>query len=396
MKSKPVATRRSNADWQRYNRNMKLVAALFCFPFLLPAAPTFSRDVSPILFKHCSGCHRPGEVGPMALTNYKEVRPWAKAIQAAVLTRKMPPWHADPHYGTFRNDSRLKDAEIEIIVSWARNGAAEGNPEELAPLPQLTSEWQIGKPDAIYSIDEFTLGSNGPEDQQTFTVETKLKQAQWVEAVEIRPGNRKVVHHVQVSIDGVLLATYLPGAGPEAWPNGTARFISPGATLQFIIHYAPGKDEKDKTSLGLRFAKQPPLRELRQLHLTNSSFVIPANAEKHTVTAWIMLQEDTDVLSYLARMNYRGRTMRFEAVYPDSRKEILLDIQDYDVAWQTKYWNAKPIRLPKGTRVQITATYDNSANNRSNPDPSKNVRWGPGPQDEVMDGWLEFTTPLPY
>ncbi len=332
----------------------------------------------------------------MPLTNYKEVRPWAKAIQAAVLTRKMPPWHAAPHYGTFRNDARLKDSEIEIIATWARNGAPEGNPKDLPPLPQLLSGWQIGNPDAIYSIDEFTLGSNGPEDQQTFTVETNLNQAQWVEALEIRPGNRKVVHHVQVSIDGVLLATYLPGASPEVWPTGTGMLISPGATLQFIIHYASGKDEKDKTSLGLRFARQPPLRKLRQLHLTNTSFVIPANAEKHIVTAWTTLQENADVLSYLARMNYRGRTIRLEAVYPGGVNDILLDIHDYDAGWQTKYLNVKPVRLPKGTRINITATFDNSANNRSNPDPSKVIRWGSGPQDEQMDCWIEFVSPLPY
>ena len=326
----------------------------------------------------------------MPLTNYKQVRPWAKAIQAAVLTRKMPPWHADPHYGTFQNDSRLSDSEIETIVTWARNGAPEGNPKDLPPLPPIESTWQIGTPDAVYSMDEFTLGSNGPEDRQTFTVDTNLKQAQWIEALEIRPGNRKVVHHVQVSIDGTILATFLPGTKLERWPPGTARLIPAAAKLQFTIHYAPGKDEKDKTSIGLRFAKHPPSRELRQLHLTNNSFAIPPNAEKHTVTAWTNLEADADVLSYFALMNYRGRTMRFEATYPDGRNETLLDILDYDVQWQTKYLNAKPVRLPKGTRITLTATYDNSANNSSNPDPSKTVRWGLGPQDEQLDGWIEY------
>jgi hypothetical protein len=318
----------------------------------------------------------------MSLTTYKEVRPWAKAIQAAVITRKMPPWHADPHYGTFRNDARLSPAEIETIATWARNGAPEGNPKVLPPLPPIQTAWQIGKPDAIYSIDEFTLGSNGPEDQQTFIVETNLKESKWVEAIEIRPGNPKVVHHVQVAIDGSILAT----TQFEKWPPGTARLIPAGAKLHFTIHYAPGKDEKDKTSIGFRFAKQPPQRQIRQLHLSNNTFEIPANAEKHIVTAQTALAEDADVLSYFALMNYRGRTMRFEATYPDGHSEILLDIRDYDVQWQTKYINAKPVRLPKGTRITLTATYDNSANNPSNPDPSKTI----GPKEEKMEGWIEF------
>ncbi len=322
----------------------------------------------------------------MSLTTYKEVRPWAKAILAAVLTRKMPPWHADPHYGTFQNDSRLSDSEIETIATWARNGAPEGNPKDLPPLPPLRTGWQIGKPDAIYSIDEFTLGSNGPEDQQTFTVDTNLKEPKWVEALEIRPGNPKVVHHVQVAIDGRILATFLPGTKLLPPPSGTAVLIPAGAKLHFTIHYAPGKDEKDKTSIAMRFARQAPQRELRQIHLTNNTFSIPPNAEKHTVTSQTTLNEDADVLSYLGLMGYRGRTMRFDATYPDGHNEILLEIRDYDVQWQTRYVNAKPVRLPRGTRITLTATYDNSANNPSNPDPSKTI----GPKEEKMDGWIEF------
>lgn len=359
----------------------------------------------------------------MAFTTYKEIRPWARAIQAAVQNRTMPPWHADPHYGKFLNDARLKNSEVEAIVAWAKNGAPEGNSKDLPALPKFADGWQIGKPDAIYSIEEYTLGSNGEAEEQTFFVETNLKEDVWAESIEIRAGNRRVVHHAQVWLDqpvtgvfvspgapviddgckhpgggmwpGSILASFVPGQVAEVWPAGIARRIPAGSRLKFIIHYAKatGKEEKDRTSIGLRFAKHAPTQELHSVNLRNTTFLIPANAEQHVVTACYVLNEDADVMSYLAHMRYRGRSMRFEANYPDGRSEILIDIPQYDFEWQTKYRNAVPVRLPKGTRIRLTATFDNSPNNRNNPDPSKTVRWGDKTADEMMDGWLEFVTP---
>lgn len=421
-----------------------------------PPSPNFTRDIAPILFKNCTGCHRPGEIGPMSFTNYKEVRPWAKAIQGAVQNRKMPPWHADPHYGKFTNDSRLKDSEVAAIVAWAKSGAPEGNPKDLPALPKFAEGWQIGKPDAIYTIQEFTLGSGGQDEQQTFYVDTNLKEDTWVEAVEIRPGNRKVVHHAHVWLEspkvaksetpetplatpkpkrvsytmregsrvfakpdapviddgcnhpdggmwpgsspselGSILASFVPGKYPEEWPVGIAKRIPAGSRLKFTIHYSKttGQEEKDATSVGLRFAKQSPTQELRRIDLHNTAFLIPANSDNHTVTACYVFKEDADVLSYLAHMHYRGKSMRFDAVYPDGRAETLLNIPQYDFEWQTKYLNSKPVRLPKGTLIRLTATFDNSPNNRYNPDPAKVVRWGDNTVDEMMDGWFEFVTP---
>jgi len=390
----------------------------------------------------------------MSFTNYKEIRPWAKAIQAAVQTRKMPPWHADPHYGKFANDSRLKESEVAAIISWARNGAPEGDPKDLPALPKFAEGWQIGKPDAIFAIPEFTLGSNGQDEQQNFFVETNFKEDVWVEAVEIRPGNRKVVHHAHVWIEsprvaksetpetplpnkkrvsftmregtrvfakpdapviddgcnhpdggmwpgaeprelGSILGSFVPGKLPEEWPTGIARRIPAGSKIKFTIHYSKstGKEEKDITSVGLRFAKKPPAQELRRIDLHNSAFRIPANADNHTVTACYTFTEDSDVLSYLAHMHYRGKSMRFEATYPDGKTETLLNIPQYDFEWQTKYLNSAPVRIPKGTRIKLTATFDNSPNNRYNPDPSKVIRWGDNTVDEMMDGWFEFVTP---
>jgi hypothetical protein len=386
----------------------------------------------------------------MAFTTYKEIRPWARAIQAAVQSRTMPPWHADPHYGKFSNDSRLRDTEVNDIIAWAKAGAPEGDPHLTPPLPSFFEGWQIGKPDAIFTIPEFTLGASGQDEQQTFFVDTNFQEDVWVDAVEIRPGNRKVVHHAHVWIEnptppaprlpranrvsytfrqgtrvmtkpdapviddgcshpdggrwpgvltselGAMLSSFVPGKAPETWPSGIAKRIPAGARLKFTIHYSKStnQEEKDATSVGLRFAKGPVRQELRRIDLHNTTFRIPAQEENHAVTACYTFTEDADVLSYLAHMHYRGRSMKFEAIYPDGRTEVLLNIPRYDFEWQTKYLNAAPIRIPKGTRIRLSATFDNSANNRYNPDPTQVVRWGDNTIDEMMDGWFEFVTAL--
>lgn len=442
---------------------MKLLifALLLCSLSFAEPVPTYSRDIAPILNKSCVSCHRSGEIGPMAMTSYKEVRPYAKAIQSAVQLRRMPPWHADPHFGSFTNDSRLSDGELSKILQWVKAGAPEGNPADLPPAPKFANGWQIGEPNAVFSIQEFTLSSAGFDEQQTFFVDTNFKEDVWVQAVEIRPGNRKVVHHAHVWLespkiaasetpetpkavvpmakpvtkrvsytmregsrvfakpdapvidDGCshpdggmwpgsnpselasILASFVPGKAPEVWPAGIAKRIPAASRLKFTIHYSKstGKEEKDITSVGLRFAAAPPTRELRRIDLHNTAFLIPAGAEAHTVTACYTFNEDADVLSYLAHMHYRGNSMRFDAEYPDGRKETLLNIPKYDFEWQTKYLNAAPVRIPKGTLIRITATFNNSPNNRYNPDPGKVIRWGDNTVDEMMDGWFEFVTP---
>jgi hypothetical protein len=391
----------------------------------------------------------------MSLITYKDARPWAAAVREAVTIRSMPPWHADPHYGEFKNDSRLTDAEIATIRTWVQQGAKEGNPADLPPAPKYEAGWHLGKPDAVFTIPEFTLSAVGYDEQKTFFVDTNFKEDVWVDGVELRPGNRKVVHHAHVWIepaegaprpqpvasttaikprlsytlregtrvyarpdapvidDGCshpnggmwpgsrpselssILASFVPGKAPETWPKGIAKRIPAGARLKFTIHYSKstGQLEKDATTVGLRFADAPPERELRRIDLHNTAFRIPANEDNHTVTACYTFGEDADVLSYVAHMHYRGKSMRFEATYPDGRTETLLNVPRYDFDWQTKYLNTKPVRIPKGTRIKLTATFDNSANNPANPDPSKVVRWGDNTVDEMMDGWFEFVTP---
>ena len=433
-----------------------LTLACWNVAFAETAPVTFSKDVAPILYKNCLSCHRPGDVAPMSFQTYKEVRPWAAAIREAVVTRSMPPWHADPHYGKFANDARLSDADVALVRDWVKQGAKEGNPAEMPPMPQFATGWRIGKPDAVFTIPEFALTAQGYDEQKTFLVDTNFTEDVWVQAVEVRPGNRKVVHHAHVWIEspeaapvkqasaastvpakpkvsymlregtrayarpdapviddgcnhpdggmwpgshpselGSILASFVPGKAPEEWPVGIAKRVPAGSRLKFTIHYAKttGQLEKDATSVGLRFAKQPPERELRRIDLHNTAFRIPAQADNHVVTACYTFQEDADVLSYLAHMHYRGKSMRFEATYPDGRTETLLDVPRYSFDWQTKYLNAETVRIPKGTRIKLIASFDNSPNNRYNPDATKVIRWGDNTVDEMMDGWFEFVTP---
>jgi hypothetical protein len=338
----------------------------------------------------------------MALTRYGEVRPWAKAIQTAVQTRKMPPWHAEPQQGKFANDTRMSDVEVASVVAWVKNGAPEGNPNDLPALSQASSDWRMGAPDLVFSIEEHTLGSNGPSGQESFVVKTNLKEDIWVEAAEIRPGNRKVVHHALVTIESLgdpaeslVILNFIPSMSVARWPQGAAKRIPAGTSLRFTIHYANlvGTEQRDKTQIGLRLARHEVPQPIQQLTLSNKKFQIPANLDGQVVTASHVLTEAVELISYLPRMRSRGKSMRLIAAQPDGQSQILFNIPQYDSEWQTTYVNEVPVRLPKGTQILLTANYDNSPNNPNNPDPSKSIRWGEDPNGELMLCLIEFVTP---
>jgi hypothetical protein len=412
--------------------------------------PTFSRDVAPILYKHCVACHREGDIAPMSLLTYKEARPWAAAIRQAVLARKMPPWKADPRYGAWSNDPRLSESDIATIKAWAEGTKAEGDPKEMPAAPDFHDGWKIGKPDLVFSIPEQKLAATGPDGYVYIDIPTNFKEDRWVVATELRPGNRKVVHHAHVFVKenggkkaaeakdpvaeyakwlivtegtlqwmrpeapvidngcavdgngfvpgrkvtamGNLLSSYLPGRDAEPFPEGTARKIPAGATLNFQIHYArtTGKPETDATSVGLIFAKQPPQRVLYYTYLSNQMFRIPAGDPDHQVTDCHTFDKDLQVMSLTPHMHLRGKAMRYIAHYPDGRTETLLYVPAYNFNWQFTYHAKEPIRLPKGTRIEVIGEFDNSANNPLNPDPGKVVRWGAASEMEMMDGWMEY------
>lgn len=416
--------------------------------------PTWSKDVAPIVYRSCVGCHRPGDIAPMSFMSYKEARPWAKAIRAAAVTRTMPPWHADPKIGHFANDPRLAENEIAALRAWADGGAPEGDAKQAPAPPKFTEGWKLGKPDMVFDIGEdYVVEGAGQDINTNFTIEMKLDHDIWVTGVDLQPGNRRVVHHAHVKViepvtktkkklepdpvfnmakltvregteswlrvdapvldDGcshpgggdapgadreaeAVLASFLPGREPDSWPAGYAKRIPAGSKLQFAVHYSrtTGKREVDRTRVGFILAKEPPKFEVKRRDIHNTFFAIPAGAENHEVTACFTIPEDTMLMSYTPHMHYRGKAQRVEVTRPGSSEpETILNIPKYDFEWQTLYKFVKAVPLPKGTRLRIVAHFDNSPNNRANPDPARIVRWGTPTKAEMMDGWLEYITP---
>lgn len=415
------------------------------------AQPTFNRDVAPIVYKHCAGCHHPNDIAPMSLLTYKEVRPWAASIRESVVRHRMPPWKADAHVGKWSNDPSLRADEIATIVAWVDGAKLEGDPKDLPPTPVFAEGWRGGNPDAVIAIPKFTLSDKGPDEYKYFEVPTNFTEDMWIVSAELRPGNRKIVHHAHVfiveprkpdsarskvdpateyskwlhvkegslefirpdspvindgcAIDdngafpgkpptdlGNLIASYLPGRGPDVYPEGTARLVPAGSTLKFQIHYsrATGKVETDETAVGLKFAKEAPKQIARRIDLSNHMFLIPPGDPNHEVTECHSFQKDIYITSLTPHMHLRGKAMRIEVTFPNGRQQTLLNVPEYSFNWQITYHAAEPIFIPKGTRLKIDARFDNSKNNPLNPDPTKPIRWGAASEVEMMDGWIEY------
>jgi hypothetical protein len=371
---------------------------------------TFSKDIAPILYKSCAECHRAGEIAPMSLLTYNEVRPWAKSIRERVIDRSMPPWSADPKYGHWANDPRLSEREINTIVEWVSAGAPKGEDKDLPPMPKFTEGWTIGTPDVVVQMpDEYTVPADGTVPYLYFSMPTGFTEDKWIQAMEIRPGNRSVVHHViayaqDPSVrdtnpggEGELRRgrTHLGGITPNktgvTYAPGMARLIKKGSNIVFQMHYTTnGQASKDRTKIGFVFAKEPAKKVLLTGNAINARFVIPANNPAYEVKASKVFDEDVLITSFMPHMHVRGKSFIYTAVYPDGRSEILLNVPKYDFNWQHTYLPKEPIALPKGARLDCVAHFDNSAKNKFNPDPSKEVRWGDQTWEEMMIGWFTY------
>lgn len=383
------------------------------------APPTFTRDVLPILQNSCQGCHRPGEAAPVSFLSYKDTRPWAKAIREAVQLRRMPPWFADPHIGKFANDRSLNQKEVETLVQWADAGAPEGDPKD-APAPvRFLNGWNIGQPDYLVEMPgEFNIPASGTVEYTYFVMPTGFQEDRWVRMAEVRPGNRRAVHHVIAfvrepgskwlkdaqpgvaytpkkgtpdtsSFGGQWLVGYAPGSVPDTLDTGQARLIKAGSDIVLQVHYtATGKPEKDRTSVGFQFAKEFPRQRITTLAAANGKFNIPPHADNHRLDSSITLDQDVILTSLVPHMHLRGKSFEFRAIYPDGRTEELLRVPKYSFNWQLTYVPAKPVLLPKGTRIECSAWYDNSKNNPYNPDPTVEVHFGEQSWDEMMIGFF--------
>jgi hypothetical protein len=398
------------------------------------SAPTFSKDVAPILYKNCTSCHRAGEVAPMSLLTYQEARPWARAIRDNVTNGVMPPWHADPAHGKWANERRLSAEDKDIISRWVAAGAPEGDKKDLPKPPEYAKGWMIGQPDAVVAMEkEYSLPAQGTIDYQYFEVPTNFTEDKWVQAFEVRAGNRKVVHHVLVyarspqmtrppqafrqqnppgpmsptmikemeeakkdpqiaarqrdsaTRRGLLIAQVAQGTDATVFPAGAAMLLPAGTVLTFQIHYTTnGEAQTDRSSIGLKFAKEAPANVLRAAAMLNPRFMIPAGAPDHAVEAGMEFLEDVTIYNLTPHTHLRGKSWQHTITYPDGRSEILLAVPKYDFNWQTDYVFSTPLRVPKGTVIKTVAHYDNSKENKANPDATQPVYWGDQTWEEMQ------------
>jgi peroxiredoxin len=386
-----------------------------CFITRVPDAKkkadiTFTMEVSRILQNRCQECHRPGQVGPMPLLTYEDASSWSLMIREVVSEQRMPPWHADPKHGKFSNDRRLSEAERTKLLAWIDAGCPEGDAKDLPPAKTFTTGWTIGQPDVVFTFPKpFEVpakAGKGGIPYKYVLVPTNFDEDKWIQAVEARPGNYGVVHHIIVYIaegrkvlkepgDGIgggLLVAYAPGDLGAVFPPGTAKKIPKGATLVFQMHYTPnGSEQTDKSSVGLIFAKNPPKSDMKMRAVAQQLLLwIPPNADNHQVVSNTTFSKDVIVYSMFPHMHLRGKDFKFEVIYPDKKRETVLSVPRYDFGWQSNYVLEKPLHLPAGTRMECTAHFDNSAKNPNNPDPSKLVRWGEQTWEEMMIGFVAY------
>jgi hypothetical protein len=390
-------------------------------------SPTFYKDVLPILQKNCQGCHRPGEIAPFSLLTYTEARPWAKAMKVAVVTEKMPPWFADPKYGHFANDRRLSQNDVNTLVSWADTGAAEGNQKDAPPPVTFPDGWNI-KPDMVIEMPkDFHVKATGTINYQNILVKVNFPQDMWVVAAEMRAGNPKVVHHMRAivrpptstwlatAIPGEayeegsaemggarqgtdLLGKYNPGLGAQDFSiEDSAKFVPKGSDIVFNLHYTSvGTEQTDRSKVGLVFAKHPPAKRYWMSPGTPAAFnlAIPAGDPNAEVVSEVTVGIDDAKLVYIQpHMHLRGKDYELRVTYPTGETETVFKGK-WNFDWQVGYQLAKPLPLPKGTRVLAIAHYDNSINNKFNPDPTKTILWGDQNWDEMQSGFLGLIIPI--
>jgi peroxiredoxin len=367
---------------------------------------TYSSQISGVLQARCVSCHRDDGIAPFALTSYEDAASWAETIREVIRDERMPPWHASPKHGKFANDARMPDEEKKLVDAWINNGMPEGDPAARPAVPEFVEAWRIGKPDLIVRMPEpFTVPATGVVPYQHIVVDPGITEDKWVRASEARPGSSRAVHHIlafiqppgtkfsadRVGIGFEMIGGYVPGMPPMVLPEGTARLLPAGSKIVFQMHYTPtGTQETDSSELGLVFTDPQTVQKTIQMGAAvNTDFRIPAHAEDHTVRSNFRISHDTLLYSLMPHMHFRGKSFRYEALYPNGTREILLDVPRYDFNWQHIYYLESPKYLPAGTLMNCVAHFDNSEKNLANPDPNATVTWGEQTWEEMMIGYYE-------
>ena len=371
---------------------------------------TWHNRVSRIVQDNCQECHRSGENGPFELMNLADVKAQRAMIKKVVKNRTMPPWFATPETGHWRNDRSLTERDREDLLGWLEAGLPEGDTKD-APAPRVWLEgWRIGKPDVVLEVPEVQkIPAKGEVKYRYINVETSFDEDKWVKAMEIRPSAPQVVHHVLVflryprkhprakeqpndmgGLNGYFMGM-VPGQGHVVFPKGQAKFLPKGATLVFQIHYtANGTETEDQTRMGLIFNEGAPAVEIQTKGIANTLFKITAGADNHKIEASWTLPKNGRILSFDPHAHVRGKAWKYEVIYPDGKRETLLDIPRYDFNWQLLYELQEPLDLPKGSKILVTAWYDNSDKNPANPDPKKDVYFGEQTWEEMMIGYVNW------
>ncbi len=369
---------------------------------------TYANHIATVLNKNCVFCHRAGQIAPFPLTSYDETVGWAEMIREVTSEQRMPPWHADPKFGHFRNDARLSDEEKELIVKWVDAGAPAGDLSQAPAPPKFAEGWQIPKPDeVIYMADEpYEVPASGSVEYQRFVVDPGWTEDKWVRSIECVPGNPAVVHHIIVYLvpPGVTpsgqagrlrsnwLGAFAPGLRQVPLPEGYARYVQKGSKLMFELHYtANGTPQKDRSYAGFGFADPKTVKkEVAVQNAGNFAFKIPPGDPNYEVDSEFVFRQNALLMSVAPHMHLRGKDFLYELIYPDGKQETVLWVPNYDFGWQTTYELAEPKYVPRGTKLHCVAHFDNSSDNLANPDPTKEVGWGEQTWEEMMFGWFEM------
>jgi peroxiredoxin/mono/diheme cytochrome c family protein len=403
LAGKPVRVSRTEVTGCLIARSKKTASA---------ARITYTNQIARLFQKNCQECHRPGEIGPFSLLTYRQATGWADMIQETVQSGRMPPWYADARYGHFANDRRLSKEDKETLLAWIKDGCPEGDEKEL-PAPKAWQDgWWIGKPDVVISMKEdFAVPAEAGKvgvPYKYFTVPTNFTEDKWIQAAEARPGNRAVVHHIIAFVtepggtsgprrrggESGYLVGVAPGEEGLILPPGMGKRIPKGASITFQMHYTPnGVAQKDRSSLGLIFCKEPPKQLVRTAAISQPYLAIPPGDGNYKVKSSTKYDKETVILSFMPHMHLRGKDFEYRVQYPDGRSQVVLSVPHYDFAWQMRYVLAEPLHLPAGSTVHCTAHFDNSRNNPNNPDPTRKVTWGPQTWDEMMIGWMQYYQP---
>ena len=372
------------------------------------AAPvSYAQHVAPILERNCVACHSPGNIGSWSMSGHRKVKSMSAMIEEVLLTRRMPPWDADPAIGKFANAPSLTVADAQTLLRWVHQGAPRGEGDD--PLEQLhakatpPAEWPLGPPDIILRLPTVQqIPATGVLDYRHIEVRAGNTTDAWVGAVWVKPGNLKVVHHVLARIKergpkepggaNAMFVGWAPGASRGYFPTGSGKLLPANARLDVELHYTTnGSPQTDQTEIGLYLLKEKPALVYESVPLSNKSFEITPGDPAAPAQAMYGFRKSATLHSVTPHMHLRGRTMKFEALYPDGRREVIASIPRYDFNWQVTYQLAKPKKIPAGTWAVLTGTWDNSARNPGNPDPAKTVHWGDQSFDEMFLGWYNVT-----